>query len=1314
MASSPPSPGARRTPEPPIAALELHTARGIGPLPECPELAVLENAPLPTDVYTHVDVCDACQLALELLARPGADLCATLEPLMAERADGTLGRAAGHVLDRHLAMCAPCRAVATARGAQAADPDRVMLPRVDPRAYALGFEVARGGMGRILSARDLRVGRPVAIKELLGRSRALAARFEREARVTARLQHPGIVPIYEIGHWPDGTPFYAMRPVDGGTLREAIDAEPTLPARLGLLSAVIAATEAVAFAHARRIIHRDLTPSNVLVGAYGETVVIDWGLAKDLAGPPEPDDEPAAPAAAPGGLTSAGAVMGTAAYMPPEQANGQPVDERADVYALGAILYHVLTGNPPYHGRRTDELLTQLKASPPPALDALVTGAPRDLVSIVAKAMARQPGDRYPSARELAEELKRFQTGRFVEAHAYTATERVRRFGARHRAPLIVTAIAIAALAVVGVIAVRRIVRERVAAEVTVLTLLEERGRNELLAGDSLGALAYLDAAYESGHQDAPSLRFLLASALRDVATVDGHDLDCGSDVREIHFSPDHQAVVAACHDRAKSWRIEDHAELATLGPIRDGFDDLTYSHDGKMIATWGGDGIARLWDASSGRLLHELHHADGSTITFVTFAPDDRRVATSGYDGFARVWDADTGAQLRAIRGTDAAVLRHLFGVLSRDGRRVLTVTIEGEGAGWDVDTGAKLGGFSHGDYVVGGELSPDGTLAVTCGFDRMVKVWDAVTDGTLVRPLAGSTSVVWHCEFSPDGRRILGTAHDGHAFVWDIATGAALAHVMHGSPIWTGHFSSDGNRFVTVGLEGTVKVWDTLAGGLLVAHDAQGGKDARFTPDGQRLVAACGDGRLRVWRNPDGPLRASLAWGAHDSALAVTRDGTRVAVQGADGWVALEDPTSGHVVGTERIAAPVAVSADRVAGVGADGNAVVMGGNDARVLARIAPGDRPRELALSGDGGRLVVVGAGAPEVWDVEDAARIAVLEGASHAVLDDDGRLALAWRDGEPPRVWYIDGGRPGVALAVAGSYRVIGFGDDGRVVVLDAETADARSRTVTVWDTVIGVPVHVMTDSIALPAISARGGAVTTVLASRGVVTWRFGDAIEGAFAGQALQQAELDPSGHLIAGVDSAGEAVLVLDAGDGRLLAKWQIARDRPVVQPDRFEGARASAAWSRDGKSIITRSQRLAIWNADTELPAELVPLVRRSVPWQVENGRLVLAPARLHGRVVRHGQPVANALIDVAYRRPPQLGPEVTWQRNRAQAPVQARHFRSDREGAFAADAVAPGEYALTVYASGATYSAPAMISVEDQELVIDLAAINATTP
>jgi WD40 repeat protein len=1285
---------------------ELHTARGAATLPGCPDLGILEAAPLPPNVYSHVDVCDACQLVFEVLSHRDAG-CDAFEPLLAARADGTLGRAAGELLDRHLALCVACRSLAPAGEGHGE------LPHVDPNAYALGQEVARGGMGRILAARDLRVGRPVAIKELLGRSQALATRFEREARVTARLQHPGIVPIYEIGRWPDGTPFYSMRLVDGRTLRESLDGAPTFAARLGLLSAVIAATEAIAFAHAQRIIHRDLTPSNVLVGAYGETVVIDWGLAKDLAGGDGEDVDATPLRELAGGLTSAGAVMGTAAYMPPEQASARPVDERADVYALGAILYHVLAGRPPYRGRRTDELIAQVKAAPPPPLDEVVQGAPRDLVSIVAKAMARDPALRYPSARELAEELKRFQTGRLVEAHAYTRTERMRRFVARNKAPVVVTLIALAALVGMAAIAVRRVVRERAAAEMTVLTLLEERGRNQLLAGDSLGALAYLDAAYEGGRQDAPSLRFLLATALRDVETVDKKDLDCGSDVRYLDFSQDGDSLIAACHDRAKIWRIDDHAELATLGPFRDGFDELTLSHDGRTIATWGGDGIARLWDAQTGKLLVSLPHAEGTTITFVTFTPDDARVATSGYDGWARIWDAHTGKLLRAIRGSDALVLKHLYGVLSRDGKHLLTVTIEGIGAGWDIDTGKKIGGFEHGSMVVGGELSPDGKYAVTCGTDRLVKVWDATTNGALIAQLSGATSLVWHCSFSPDSKRVLGSAHDGHAFVWDIATGATIAHVTHGSTIWTGHFAPDGRRFVTVGIEGTVKVWDALTGGLLASHDSQGGKDARFTPDGQRLIAARGDGRIRVWHQADGPLRAIFAWGERENVLAVTRDGTRVAVEGPDGWVALHDAATGSIVGADKLAGPVAVGADtdRIAATAADGSVIVLAARDARQLAHIATSERPSELALSDDGTRLAIVTSGAPQVWDVDAGRRLATLEGAHHALLDATGRHALAWSDGGPPRVWDVDEAAPGAVLTVTDGYRPVGFGDGGRAVVLD-EGGNGAPRTVVIFDAETGAVLHAIGNSIARPTISATGAAVTTVLASRGVATWTFADATETAFSGEPLQEAELDPSGHLIAAIDSAGEAVLVLDAADGRLLARWDIAHDAPLVEQDKFEGARATAWWSRDGKTIVTRSQRIAVWNADTELPAQIAQLVHRNVPWQVEGGRLVLTLARLHGRIMRGATAVPHAQIDLEYRKPPDLGPEVTWQLR--QAHTEVWHLLADDHGAFAKDQLAPGEYTLTVRIPGASYSSTATVSVEDQEVEIDLAGTRARSP
>ncbi len=369
------------------------------------------------------------------------------------------------------------------------------LPLADPAQYIAEREVARGGMGRIIAAHDRHLGRPVALKELLHADPEQAARFRREALITARLQHPAIIPVYQAGRWPSGEPFYAMKLVSGRPLDRVIADADTLSARLSLLPSIIAAVDAIAYAHSRRVVHRDLKPANVLVGDFGEIVVIDWGLAKDLDAPSEDEvatapSRPRGPAGEdskdtpatergriaagssskrtrPGGggesasLTVAGAVMGTPAYMPPEQARGDAVDERADVFSLGAMLYHTLAGAPPYTARTATDVIAHAIAGKVVKLSDRKAGAPQDLVAIIERAMAHEPGDRYPTAQALAEELRRFQTGQLVAAHDYSLGERIARFVRRHRAAVTVTAIAAVAFAVLGTVAVRRIVAER-------------------------------------------------------------------------------------------------------------------------------------------------------------------------------------------------------------------------------------------------------------------------------------------------------------------------------------------------------------------------------------------------------------------------------------------------------------------------------------------------------------------------------------------------------------------------------------------------------------------------------------------------------------------------------------------------------------------------------------------------------------------------------------------------------------------------------------------------------------------------------------
>ncbi len=301
-------------------------------------------------------------------------------------------------------------------------------PDLTGTRYVLGREVGRGGMGSVWEAEDPELGRSVALKvlDLPDVSGDLSARLRREARVLARLEHPGVVPVHDVGTLPDGRPWYAMKLVRGERLDEAAARLPTLPERLRLFLRVC---EPVAFAHARGVVHRDLKPSNVMVGPFGEVLVLDWGIAR-VVSEGEPDRPPAAPpaesrepraAAAPG--TAAGTVLGTPGYMAPEQARGDGgVDARADVYALGVLL-RGLAGPEAPRARR--------------------------LAAIVARATAERPAERYDGVPALAADVARFLDGEPVTAYRERPWERAARFAARHRVALLLLLAYLAARAAV-------------------------------------------------------------------------------------------------------------------------------------------------------------------------------------------------------------------------------------------------------------------------------------------------------------------------------------------------------------------------------------------------------------------------------------------------------------------------------------------------------------------------------------------------------------------------------------------------------------------------------------------------------------------------------------------------------------------------------------------------------------------------------------------------------------------------------------------------------------------------------------------------
>jgi hypothetical protein len=334
-------------------------------------------------------------------------------------------------------------------------------PNREHERYTSGTEIARGGMGRVVEATDTRLGRTVALKEALSTDPDALRRFARETMITARLEHPSIVPLYDAGTSRDGSPYYVMRKVSGRPLEELVGAAQSLVERLRLLPHVVAAAQALAHAHQRKVVHRDLKPSNILVGDLGETVVIDWGLAKVLG--EDDDDGPAQPRLDAGASlqTRVGTVFGTPGFMAPEQLRGDPVDARVDVYALGATLYYMLARQPPHNAASGDEMMSAAAAGPPKPIAELAPGVPRELTTIVDKALSYRESARYPDAGAFAEDVSRFLTGQLVASHRYSRRERLVRFVRRHRVPVSVVTLAVIALAIGGTLGVLRVLAER-------------------------------------------------------------------------------------------------------------------------------------------------------------------------------------------------------------------------------------------------------------------------------------------------------------------------------------------------------------------------------------------------------------------------------------------------------------------------------------------------------------------------------------------------------------------------------------------------------------------------------------------------------------------------------------------------------------------------------------------------------------------------------------------------------------------------------------------------------------------------------------
>ncbi len=368
-------------------------------------------------------------------------------------------------------------------------------PRVRTDRYALKRFHAKGGMGEIWLAEDCDVGRAVALKRMRRKgSPEEQERFLREARITGQLEHPGIVPVHELGTDENGQPVYVMKFVHGRTLGDAIKeyhapaADPQVPREvqlLRLLEVFVALCQTVGYAHSRGVLHRDIKPDNVMLGPYGETLVLDWGLAKVLGQAEGKAGGVSLPLSTSGeSLESvAGSVRGTPGYMPPEMAGGdvEHIDQLSDVYLLGATLYHILTGRQPRRGKALPELLKEAMTSPPVEPRDLDASIPKPLEAICLKAMAWAKADRYPSASALAEDVQRYLAGESVSAYREGLVERALRWMWRHRAALVrgVAAAAVLAIFVGAFFLVRHALNRAAEAEKQLKAEAEARQREE-------------------------------------------------------------------------------------------------------------------------------------------------------------------------------------------------------------------------------------------------------------------------------------------------------------------------------------------------------------------------------------------------------------------------------------------------------------------------------------------------------------------------------------------------------------------------------------------------------------------------------------------------------------------------------------------------------------------------------------------------------------------------------------------------------------------------------------------------------------------
>jgi WD40 repeat protein/serine/threonine protein kinase len=1042
-------------------------------------------------VSAHLGECPACRRRIDELAIDDR-LIARLQRDAVSGKQLLVSRAQRRSAVRALRLSNGTRSAAHERGPE--PPPAIPAAPRQIGDYDILAEIGRGGMGVVYKAWHRSLHRPAALKMVLAgefASPAQELRFRLEAELGARVTHPNIVQVYEIGRY-EGRPFLALEWIEGGSLANRLDGTPWPPEEAASLIETLA--RAIAVAHDEGVVHRDLKPANILLAGNAPGGV---ARADDAATADRPAQRRFAPGLQPKiadfglaqttdsrkTMTHSGFLVGTPGYMAPEQATGKRalVGPATDIYALGVVLYQLLTGQLPFDRESTLELLRAVTLEEPTRPRRLRPRLPRDLEAITLHCLEKEPGRRYPSALALAEDLERFLAGRPIRARQVSFAGRYWRWARRNPGIAWLGGVLTGVLVLATASSLVAMERFRIQAETqsTLATAREvaraaaDRARaDEAAARDKADqANASLVATHEVLRRTVYATRSNLALAAWTTADVGGLRR-----LLELLRPAPHEPDLRGWEWRYL-WQLGHENRLTLRGTDRD-FADVAFSADGKILAGLEPRGRIQLWDRVTGKPLRTMGVTSGGRRAYlgggvgvVAFSPDGRSLAGPGPNGTLLLYAVDSGLPTLRFEGPADAVLGLAW---SPDARTLVASLSIHSMRVWDARDGhliKRLFG-RHAGPVAAVAFSPDGRTIASASFDRTVKLWNPEDPIHPLAILSGHTDEVRAVAFSPDGRRIASAGLDRTLRIWDARSRAQLA-VIRGHTGWITSlaYGPEGVKVATGSADETVRLWDTDSGQELrtfKGHTDSVGAVA-FSPDGTEIASAGGDASVRVWDAASPPLPRTLhspsllTYDGGVECLAFSPDGGRLVSGHDDHALRVWELPSGrllHVIkGHTDAIKSVAFSPD--------GRTVASGSIDRTVRlwdtatgqARITFTGHTGEvkgLVFAPDGRTAISSGFDQTiQAWDPATGAVRYVLRGHSGAVGDlaisPEGRTLASASHDTACILWDLASGKPRATLR-GHTRRInrVAFSPDGRIVA-----TGSFDRTVRLWDAATG-------------------------------------------------------------------------------------------------------------------------------------------------------------------------------------------------------------------------------------------------------------------